>query len=63
MQNRSKKEIKQSGRIQNRKKATREDFDLSSVFERIKSNKKYVNSKNLHEIKNENLEDYTSDFN
>ena len=39
-----------------------EDNDLSRLFEIATSNKIYVKSLNLHEIKNEILQDYTGDF-
>ena len=39
-----------------------EDIDLSRSFELATSNKLYVNSLNLHEIKNEILQDYRGDF-
>ena len=39
-----------------------EDIDLGRFFELATSNKIYVNNLNLHEIKNENLQDYTGDF-
>ena len=41
---------------------TVEDIDLGTFFESATSNKLYVNSLNLHEIKNEILQDYTGDF-
>ena len=39
-----------------------EDIDLGRFFELATSNKRYVNNLNLHEIKNEILQDYTGDF-
>ena len=39
-----------------------EDIDLGRFFELATSNKIYVNSLNLHEIKNEILQDCTGDF-
>ena len=39
-----------------------DDFDLGRFFELATSDKIYVNSLNLHEIKNETLQDYTGDF-
>ena len=39
-----------------------EDIDLGMFFELATSNKTYVNNSNLHEIKNENLQGYTGDF-
>ena len=39
-----------------------EDFDISRFFESATTDKRYVNGLNLHEIRNEILEDYTGDF-
>ena len=39
-----------------------EDIDLGRFFELATTNRKYVNGLNLHEIKNEILEDHTGDF-
>ena len=39
-----------------------EDIDFGRFFELATSNKMYVNSLNLHEIKKEILQDYTKDF-
>ena len=39
-----------------------EDIDLGRFFDLATSNKIYVNSLKLHEIKNEILQDYTGDF-
>ena len=39
-----------------------EDIDLGRFFELATRSKKYVNNLNLHEIKNEILQDYTDDF-
>ena len=39
-----------------------DDIDLGRFFELATSNKIYVNNLNLHEIKNEILQDYTGDF-
>ena len=39
-----------------------EDIDICRFFVLATTNKRYVNGENLHEIKNEFLEDYTSDF-
>ena len=58
----SSKEIKQNERKQKREIMVDEDIDLGSFFELALSNKIYVNKLNLHEIKNENLLDYTGDF-
>ena len=38
------------------------DIDLGRFFQLATSIKIYVNSSNLHEIKNEILKDYTDDF-
>ena len=38
------------------------DFDLGRFFEFATSNKIYVNGLNLHEIKNDIIQDYTGDF-
>ena len=56
------KEIKQNERRQKRQNLIDEDVDLGRFFELATSNKIYVNNLNLHEIKNEFLEDYTGDF-
>ena len=52
---------KQNERRQKRKNIA-EDIDVGRFFELAKTNRKYVNGLNLHEIKNEYLEDYTGDF-
>ena len=39
-----------------------EDVELGRFFELATNDRKYVNGLNLHEIKNEILEDYTGDF-
>ena len=39
-----------------------EDVDIGRFFELTTTDKIYVNSLNLHEIKNEILQDYTGDF-
>ena len=39
-----------------------EDSDLGKFFDLASSDKLYVNNFNLHEIKNEILQDYTGDF-
>ena len=57
----SNEEIKQNERNQKRENIV-EDFDLGRFIELAASNEIYVNSSNLHEIKNENLQDYTSGF-
>ena len=60
-QTESNREIKRNERKQKRENMI-DDFDLGRFFELATSNKKYVNSLNLHEIKNEVLQDYTGDF-
>ena len=51
---------------QNERKQKKEnmvgDIDLGRFFEFAKINGKYVNSLNLHKIKNEILQGYTGDF-
>ena len=61
IQNESNKETKQNERREKREN-TVEDVDLGRLFELVTSDKIYVNNLNLHEIKNEILEAYTSDF-
>ena len=61
-QNESNKERKQNERRQKRENLVEEDIDLGRFFELATSNKIYVNNLNLHEIKNEILQDYTGDF-
>ena len=53
---------KQNERRQKRENMVEEDIDLGRFFELASSNKIYVNNLNLHEIKNEILQDYTGDF-
>ena len=60
-QNESSREIKRNERRQKRENIT-EDIDLGRFFELATTNRKYVNGLNLHEIKNEILEDHTGDF-
>ena len=60
-QTESNKETKQNQRKQKRENMV-EDIDLARFFELATSNKLYVNILNLHEIKNEILQDYTCDF-
>ena len=60
-QNESNREIKQNERRQRRKNMV-EDIDIGRFFELATTDRKYVNGLNLHEIKNEILEDYTGDF-
>ena len=61
IQNESNKESKQDERRQKREKMV-EDIDTGRFFELATSNNIYVNNLNLHEIKDEILEDYTGDF-
>ena len=61
-QNESNREIKQNERRQKRENMVEDDIDLGRVFELATTSRKYVNGLNLHEIKNEVLEDYTGDF-
>ena len=64
-QNESNRIIKQNGRQQKRENLVEEDIDLVGLgrfFELATSNNLYVNNLNLHEIKNDFLQDYTGDF-
>ena len=60
-QNESNRAIKQNERRQRRENMV-EDFDIGRFFELATSDKIYVNNINLYEIKNEILQNYTSDF-
>ena len=60
-QNESNREIKRNEWRQKRENIA-EDIDLGRFFELATTNRKYVNGLNLHEIKNEFLEDHTGDF-
>ena len=60
-QNESNREIKQNERRQKRENMV-DDIDLGRFFELATTNRKYVNGLNLHEFKNEILEDHTGDF-
>ena len=60
-QTESNKERKQNERRRKRENMV-EDFDLGRFFKLATSSKKYYNNLNLHEIKNETLQDYTGDF-
>ena len=60
-QNESNREIKQNGRRQKRQNIA-DDIDIRRFFEIATTNRKYLNGLNLHEIKNEILEDYRADF-
>ena len=57
----SNKETKQIERRQKRENVV-QDFVSFRFFELAASNKIYVNNLNLHEIKNEKIQDYTGDF-
>ena len=57
----SNKETKQNERRQKREN-TVEDIDTGRFFELATTDREYVNGLNLHEIKDEILEDYTGDF-
>ena len=61
IQNESNKETKQNERRQRRENMI-EDIDTGRFFELATTDREYVNGLNLHEIKNEFLEDYTGDF-
>ena len=61
-QNESNRERKQNERRQKRENIAEEDIDVGRFFELATSNKTYVNKLNLHEIKDELLQDYTGDF-
>ena len=54
--------IKQIERGEKRQNLIHEDIDLGRFFELATSIGNYVNGLNLHEIKNEILEDYRGDF-
>ena len=60
-QNESNREIKRNERRQKRENMV-DDIDLGRFFELATSYKIYVNNLNLHEIKNEILQDYTGDL-
>ena len=60
-QNESNREIKRNERRQKRENIV-EDIDIGRFFELATTDRKYVNGLNLHEIKNQILEDYTGDF-
>ena len=55
------KEIKQKERKQTRENMV-EEIDLGGFFELATTNKRCVFGLNLHEIKNEFLDDYRGDF-
>ena len=60
-QNESNREIKRNEKRQKRENMI-EDIDIGRFFELATTDRKYVNGSNLHEIKNDILEDYTGDF-
>ena len=60
-QNESNREIKQIEREEKREKIVKW-IDIGRFYELALTNKRYVNGCNLHEIKSENLEDYTVVF-
>ena len=60
-QNESNREIKQNESRQKREIIV-EDIDIGRFFELATTDRKYVNGLNLHEIKNENVEDFTGNF-
>ena len=63
IQNESNKTIKQNDRRQRRANMVEDiDIDIGRFFELGTSDKIYVNNLNLYEIKNENLQNYTRDF-
>ena len=61
IQNESNKETKQNERRQKRENMV-EDINIGRFFELSTTDRGYVNGLNLHEIKNEVLEDYAGDF-
>ena len=61
IQNESNKETKQNERRQKRENIV-EDIDTGRFFELVTSDSIYIDNLNLHEIKDEILEDYTGDF-
>ena len=61
IQNESIRERKQNERRQKRENIV-EDINIGRFFELATTDRKYVNGLNLHEIKNDILEDYTGDF-
>ena len=60
-QNESNREKKQNERRQKRENVV-EDINIGRFFELATTDRQNVNALNLHEIKNEILEDYTGDF-
>ena len=60
-QNESNRETKRNERIQKRENIA-EDIDLGRFFELATTNRKYVNGLNVHQNKNEFLENHTGGF-
>ena len=60
-QNESNREIKRNERKQKRENIA-EEIGLGRFFELATTDRNYVNGLNLHEFKNEILEDYRGDF-
>ena len=58
-QNESNRETKQNEKGQKRQNLIDEDIDIGRFFELATSNKIFINNLNLHEIKNEILQDFT----
>ena len=54
--------MKQNDRKQKIENIRGEDIDLGRLFELATTNKLYARRLNLHEIKSENLQDFTGDF-
>ena len=61
IQNESNKETKQNERREKRENMV-EDINIDRFFELATTDREYVKGLNLHEIKNEILEDYTGNF-
>ena len=61
IQNESNRETKQNERIQKKENMV-EDINVGRFFELATTDREYVYGLNLHEIKNDILEDYTGDF-
>ena len=61
-QNKSNREKKQNERKQKKEKVLDEVIDIGRFFEIATTKRKFFKGSNLHEIKNEILEDSTGDF-
>ena len=61
IQNESNRETKQNERIQKKENMV-EDINVGRFFELATTDREYVYGLNIHEIKNDILEDYTGDF-